>query len=63
MKSVGLLHGNVEAILDFYFKLCSIRCTSGGLAQLGAMFASGGVSPVSGRRLIKRETRTSSSAS
>ena len=56
MKSVGLLHGDVESILDFYFKLCSIRCTSGGLAQLGAMFASGGVSPVSGRRLIKRET-------
>ena len=56
MKSVGLLHGDVEAILDFYFKLCSIRCTSGGLAQIGAMFASGGLSPVSGRRLIKRET-------
>ena len=49
MKSVGLLHGDVESILDFYFKLCSIRCTSGGLAQLGAMFASGGVSPVSGK--------------
>lgn len=56
MKSLGLLHGDVESILDFYFKLCSIRCTSGGLAQIGAMFASGGISPVSGRRLLKRET-------
>lgn len=56
MKSVGLLHGDVEAILDFYFKLCSIRCTSGGLAMIGAMLASGGVSQATGRRLVKRET-------
>ncbi len=56
MKSMGLLHGDVESILDFYFKLCSFRCTSGGLAMIGAMLASGGASPVSGRRLVKRET-------
>ena len=33
MKSMGLLHGDVEEILDLYFTLCSLRCTSGTLAR------------------------------
>ena len=56
MKSMGLLHGDVEAILDLYFTLCSLRCTSGGLAKIGAMIASGGTSVVSGEKLIANET-------
>lgn len=56
MKSMGLLHGNVEAVLDLYFTLCSIRCTSGDLAKLAAMIAAGGVSVVSGNRLMRKET-------
>lgn len=55
MKSMGFLHGDVEAILDFYFTLCSIRCSSGGLASIAAMIASGGLSQ-KGERLISEET-------
>ena len=56
MKSMGLLHGNVEAILDFYFTLCSTRCRSGDLAKTAAMIASGGRSVVTGERIISEET-------
>lgn len=56
MKSMGLLHGDVEAILDFYFTLCSLRCTSGDLARIGAMIASGGRAVVSGDKILEQET-------
>ena len=56
MKSMGFLHGDVEAVLDFYFMLCSVRCTSGDLAKIGAMLASGGLSPCSGEPVISRST-------
>lgn len=56
MKSMGFLHGDVEAILDFYFLLCSLRCTSGDLAKIGAMIASGGIAIHSGEQVIKKET-------
>ena len=50
MKSMGLLHGDVEAIL------CSLRCTSGDLAKIGAMIASGGISIHSGEKILTKET-------
>lgn len=56
MKSMGFLHGDVESILDFYFALCSLRCTSGDLAKIGAMIAAGGVAVHSGERVIQKET-------
>ena len=56
MKSMGLLHGDVEAILDLYFTLCSLRCTSGDLAKIGAMIASGGISIHSGEKILTKET-------
>ena len=56
MKSMGFLHGDVESILDFYFMMCSIKCTSGDLAKIGAMIADGGLSPVSGERILSKET-------
>lgn len=56
MKSMGFLHGDVEPILDFYFSLCSLRCTSGDLAKIAAMIASGGVAIHSGQQVIREET-------
>ncbi len=56
MKSMGFLHGDVEAILDFYFILCSLRCTSSDLAKIAAMIASGGIAVHSGERVISKET-------
>ncbi|MEG2184526.1 MAG: glutaminase A [Cloacibacillus sp.] len=56
MKSMGFLHGDVDSILDFYFTLCSIRCTSGSLAKIAAMIAAGGHSCVTGEKIISKET-------
>ncbi|MBR4400398.1 MAG: glutaminase A [Synergistes sp.] len=56
MKSMGLLHGDVEEILDLYFTLCSLRCTSGTLARTAAVIASGGRSAASGEKVIEKET-------
>lgn len=42
MKSRGMLNGNVEEILDGYFKQCSIEITSVDLAKIGLFLANQG---------------------
>ena len=39
MKSSGILEGNVEEILDLYFRQCSIEANAKDLARLGAVLA------------------------
>jgi len=56
MKSVGSLPGDVDGFLDLYFRQCSIMCTVRSLAKTGAMLASGGISPLTGRRVLKKKT-------
>ena len=48
MKSTGILAGNVEEILDVYFRLCSIDVTCIDLARIGAVLAGNGLLPGSG---------------
>ena len=55
MKSNGFLEGNVEEILDLYFKQCSIEATARDLARFGALIANDGVTPWSNEVLISRE--------
>lgn len=55
MKSTEVLDGNVEDILDVYFKQCSIEVTCKDLARIGAMLANDGVTPWSGERVIPRD--------
>ena len=55
MKSENMLEGDVEEILDVYFKQCSIECTAQDLARFGALLANDGVTPWSGERLLSRE--------
>lgn len=55
MKSQNMIEGEVEEILDIYFKQCSIECTAKDLARFGAMLANDGVNPWSGERLMSRE--------
>ncbi|MBC2855569.1 glutaminase A [Cetobacterium sp. 2A] len=43
MKSYGDIEGNVDAILDVYFKQCSISVTAETLAKIGMFFARDGV--------------------
>lgn len=55
MKSVGMLEGDIEEILEVYFKQCSIECSAKDLARFGALLANDGVTPWSGERLLSRE--------
>lgn len=55
MKSNGHIDGDVEEILDVYFKQCSIEGNCRDIARIGAMLANDGVLPWSGERIISRE--------
>jgi glutaminase len=55
MKSNGILEGNVEEILDLYFKQCSIEATAKDLARFGAVIANDGITPWSNEVLMSRE--------
>ncbi|MGG7076859.1 glutaminase A [Clostridium sardiniense] len=55
MKSSGILDGNVEEVLDLYFRQCSIEANAKDLARLGAVLANDGIIPWSGEKLIDKE--------
>lgn len=54
MKGNGIIEGEVEEILDVYFKACSMEVTCRDLARIGAMLANDGVL-ISGERIISRD--------
>lgn len=54
MKSNNIIEGDVEEILDVYFKACSMEVTCRDLARIGAMLANDGVL-ISGERVISRD--------
>lgn len=55
MKAENMLDGDIEEILDIYFKQCAIECSAKDLARFGAVLANDGVTPWSGERLLSRE--------
>lgn len=55
MKSNGILEGNVEEVLDLYFKQCSIEVTAKDLARFGAVIANDGITPWGNEVLMSRE--------
>ena len=55
MKSNGILEGNVEEVLDLYFKQCSIEATARDLARFASVIANDGVTPWSNEVLMSRE--------
>ncbi|SFB31468.1 glutaminase A [Clostridium frigidicarnis] len=55
MKSNGIIDGNVEEILDLYFRQCSIEGNCRDIARIGAMLSNDGVIPWSGERVVSRE--------
>ncbi|KYH34014.1 glutaminase [Clostridium tepidiprofundi DSM 19306] len=55
MKSLDIIEGDVEEILDVYFKQCSIEVTCTDIARIGAMLANDGVLPWNNERVISRE--------
>lgn len=54
IKDSGVLEGDVEEVLDLYFKQCSIEIDCRDIAMLGAVIAMDGVSPVTGEALIPK---------
>ena len=64
MKSVDRLEGDVDDVTNRYLESNIVAVGAEDLAQMGATFASGGIQPVTGERILKRETvRTVLSAS
>lgn len=55
MKSNKLIDGNVDDILDLYFRQCAIEGTCKDIARIAAMLANDGILPWSGERVISRE--------
>ena len=54
MKDSGVLEGEVEEVLDLYFKQCSIEIDCRDIAMLGAVLAMDGISPINGKTLIPK---------
>lgn len=54
MKDAGIVEGEVEEVLDLYFKQCSVKVNAMDIAMMGAVLAGDGLSPVTGERLIPR---------
>ena len=52
LKSHGLLDGDVEEVLDCYFRACSIQVDCRALAHIGAVLSNRGRMPVSNQRIF-----------
>ena len=55
LKAYGMIHDDVEELLDFYFRACSIKATVVDLAKIAFVLANGGVNKSTGERLFKKE--------
>ena len=52
LKNDGVIEGNVDDILDLYFKQCSIEVSVVDLARIGLLFANYGIDIETGERII-----------
>ena len=55
MKAYGLIDEDVEAVLECYFRACSISVTARDLANIGLVFANGGVLPGENEPLFEKK--------
>lgn len=54
MHHLGMIEGDVESVVDLYFRLCSITVTCRDVAVMGATLGHAGVNPVTGERVLPR---------
>ena len=54
MKSCGVLSEDVEALVDVYFKHCSIEMSCKDLARIGALYSNRGVCLRTGKQIIPK---------
>ena len=55
LRNSNVVGDDVEDVLDRYFRQCSVLVTAADLAAMAATLASGGVHPVTGRRVVSRD--------
>jgi glutaminase len=55
MRSLGMLHGDVDDNLHAYLALCSVHVTAQDLATMGATLAYGGLNPITGDRALPQQ--------
>lgn len=56
MKDVGIFDGDVEEVLDVYFKQCSIEVDAVDIANIGLFLANRGIIPKTGERITTEDT-------
>jgi glutaminase len=54
LRNYGIIKNDVDAVLDVYFRQCSVLVTARDLALMAATLGNGGVNPVTGERVIGR---------
>ena len=54
MRNAGSLTGDIDDVLDVYFRQCSLLVTAADLATMAATLANGGVNPVTGEEVVDR---------
>lgn len=55
LKAYKMIDGDVEDILDLYFRACSVKVTAADLARIAFVFANGGKDIKSGKQLVERK--------
>ena len=55
LKAYGMIEGDIEEVLDMYFKTCSIQATCRDLANIAAVLANHGWSAFTGEQIISEE--------
>ncbi|MGI5166922.1 glutaminase A [Spirillospora sp. CA-253888] len=56
LRNAGALEGDVDEAVGVYFRQCSVVVTARDLAVMAVTLASGGVNPVTGRRVVGADT-------
>ena len=52
LRTYNVIEGDVDAVLDVYFRQCSILVTARDLAVMAATLANGGINPISGEKVL-----------
>ena len=55
MRSLGMITGDVDEVVETYLSACSITVTAADLSVMGATLAKGGINPMTGERAVPRE--------
>lgn len=56
LESYGYLYNEPEQTVDLYTRMCSLAVSARDLAVMGACYATGGIHPLTTRRVVKRES-------